>query len=495
MGGVSRRLHLGRLAVAGMAALGLGVIAEACADGGYAPLWKLDKIAYDSGGSSAMLTPGNDTRVNLLLLLADRRGTVVRDPAAKQEGPPLVLFPWAVMAAGANSAATTAETSARIASTKCYLRDDAGAEFLSALEKSKGLLAIEKERLINGRAALRPGCEPVKPLTDAATFSSSAGRSFATYLSGAERFYADDFADAKNQFATLALASDPWVREAALYMVARSALNVAQSSAFDEYGSLKDVAKRDQPTIAAAGTAFDAYLRAYPRGHYAASARGLQRRVAWLGGNQDRVAAAYDEQVARTGAFDGSDGPFELAQEIDLKLLSVGGAEAVRDPMLLATVDLQRMRCDDEARQSCTKQIGQDELERQALLFARDKPLFDYVRAAHALFVRRQPREVLALIPDASHQARFSTVQFSRQMLRGLALDAVRDRNARGFWLSLLPGAVAPYQRPAVELALATHDENSGHIEAVFAPGSQVTHPVMRELLLEHVAGPALLRQ
>ena len=43
----------------------------------------------------------------------------------------------------------------------------------------------------------------------------------------------------------------------------------------------------------------------------------------------------------------------------------------------------------------------------------------------------------------------------STKVARGMALDATRDRNARGFWLSLLPGATQPYQNGAVQLALA----------------------------------------
>jgi hypothetical protein len=61
--------------------------------------------------------------------------------------------------------------------------------------------------------------------------------------------------------------------------------------------------------------------------------------------------------------------------------------------------------------------------------------------------------------------------------------------------MSLFPGASQPYQRDALELALAMHDEKNGRLDLVFAPDSQVRHPIIRELLLEHVAGPDILRQ
>jgi hypothetical protein len=76
-----------------------------------------------------------------------------------------------------------------------------------------------------------------------------------------------------------------------------------------------------------------------------------------------------------------------------------------------------------------------------------------------------------------------------------MALQDVGDRNARAFWLSLFPGAVQPYQREALELALAIDEEHSGRLDLIFAPDSQVRHPIIREILLEEVAGPAILRQ
>jgi hypothetical protein len=76
-----------------------------------------------------------------------------------------------------------------------------------------------------------------------------------------------------------------------------------------------------------------------------------------------------------------------------------------------------------------------------------------------------------------------------------MALQDVQDRNARAFWLSLFPGALQPYQREALELALAIDDEKSGRLDLVFATNSPIRHPIIREMLLEHTAGPAILRQ
>ena len=67
----------------------------------------------------------------------------------------------------------------------------------------------------------------------------------------------------------------------------------------------------------------------------------------------------------------------------------------------------------------------------------------------------------LATLGDAARQGSFNALQFSRQVLRGMALEAPKGRNARGFWTDMLSGAGAPFQRPTIELALAMHDERN----------------------------------
>ncbi|MFL6846263.1 MAG: hypothetical protein ACJ8ER_15445 [Allosphingosinicella sp.] len=489
------RIGRARLVAAALAVA--GVVAYACVDTSESPTWELAKDYYDPGGNAALLTPGNDTRVNLLLLLSDRRGIRVRDPAARREGPPLIFLPWAEMAAAADPA-SRANPSEWLEATRCQSQPAGAAAFIAALRSDPEVPPGEKQRLAAAREAFVPDCAGTVSVPPAVGASTPAGRAFEAYLKGAGDFYGGRFEAGRSTFAALKAAPDPWLREAALYMVARTELNRAQEASFDEYGSLAEPGKRDLAAIAAAGAAFDAYLKAYPTGRYASSARGLTRRVAWLAGNRETLTAAFDRQLAASGPFDGASSAPALAEEIDLTLLDVGGAGAARNPLLLAVADLQRMRCVDDSEtpaEDCTPRLAKVELERQAPLFAGEPALFGYLRATEAFFVRHQPREVIALIPDAARQKRFSYLEFSRQVLRGLALDAVGDRNARGFWLSLFDGAAQPYQREALELALALHDERSGELDRIFAPDSKVRHPVIRQLLLEQVAGPDLLRR
>lgn len=518
---LSRRTKvLGVMAVGVIGAVG----ALASIDYPGPPTWSLAKPGYDAAGSAAMLLPSNDTRVNLYLLLADRRGAKVRDPNAKQESPPLVLFPWATLAAGTEPAQGANEAPAADANSRdwsepsrCESNETGAAEFITAVNASHAVPMGEKQMLIAARQAIAPAVRTIRPGSegadcgtdsiarlDAAKFTSSEGREFASYVYGAQSFYDGDFNLAVERFRNLADRKTPWVREAALYMVGRSELNLAISRSVNEYGELDDRTKRDRASAVAAGAAFEAYLKAYPAGRYASSARGLMRRVYWLAGDTAALANEYGAEIARKGALDGAASDLALVEEVDQKLpLPTNNPQGIRDPVLVAVVDLHRMRRPGEAYSGeteersycCGPAITKAEIALQRPLFGGDTELYDYVRAAEAYFVRRQPGEVLQLIPDAAHQKRFSYLQFSRQMLRGMALQDVGDRNARAFLLTLFPGAVQPYQRGALELALAMQEEKTGRLDLVFAPGSEVRHPIIRQLLLEHVAGPDLLRQ
>lgn len=154
-----------------------------------------------------------------------------------------------------------------------------------------------------------------------------------------------------------------------------------------------------------------------------------------------------------------------------------------------------RMRKPAEDTDSTRPPITRAELERQKPFFASQPELHSYLLAVEALYLRNAPGEVLQLIPDASHESPFTYLQFSRQMLRGMALEQAGDANARQFWRDLFAGATRPWQREALELAYASFEERHGGLARVFAQDSPVRNAVVREILLQFVAGPDLLRQ
>lgn len=516
-----------RLAVAGLL---LGVAlwpgsAGASGDGGCTASWRLE--APNLGCESRIVIgPGNDTRVNLLLLLNDRAGLDgrgLRAPATdaiNQYGYydfGRTFFDWELLAATFYPSRVPAETSEaeagegeELAGGRCQSVTEGGKEFLAGLERNRLVPAADRARLAEGRAGLLGLCRATQggtgvqaELADLAlphTFASLDAREFGGYLAGSAAFYAGDWPAARLHFAALRAAKDPWVRETALYMAARSELNAASNSLgfVDEYG-FYDVTKADQAAARRADEGFANYLKAYPTGRYAGSAAGLVRRARWLAGDVGGQSAAYaalletiDPKTPATA---------ELLDEMDQKFIFNHGADkAARDPLLLAMFDLLRMRSDlsEDSYFGYDRHdlplLTAEELARQQPSFAEHAELYDFLLANQAFYVAHDYRAVLRLLPDDARQQAYTPLAFSRQVLRGMALAELRDRNEAGFWQELLGGASALYQRPTAELGLALNWERAGEVGKAFAAGSPVHDARIRAILLQYSAGAELLR-
>jgi hypothetical protein len=480
------------LLVAGVLALLPVTQAHASGDLGCSIEWKLVNPAMTGCANMPALGPGNDTRVNLLLLLFDRHGTPPeRSPPAT--GP--IFDSWPdfrdrFLPAAANGTMEYADGEG----SRCRSNQSGADGFDAALGATPELPLDERAILLAARKALSPTCADksgaVTTVDDAVQHLRSApGQAFATYLRGAAAFYDGRFDEAATAFTALQGNAQAWLADAAAYMVARVEVNRLQAGAFDQYGSFKGSA--DPPAATRAEASLEAYLHDHPAGQYAASARGLLRRVDWLAGRTDKLAAEYAALLATPPAARGlSDAT--LAEEIDNKLLPLLTPQMTSDPTLLAVVDLMRMR---EAGGKHDASIGLDELEAQRPAFAAASPLFDFLLAVHAFYIDHANAAVLRLLPDATGKRDGDYLWFSRQFLRGMALEALGDRNARGFWSEFYPGATRPLERVAIELGLAMHDESHGRLREVFAAGSLVDSPEIREILLNNGADAALLRQ
>lgn len=489
------RLRAAASALTLAATLTLAAPSHASGDYREPPQWRLihrDLTGYDN---MMMLSPGNDTRVNLALLLADRRGLWPVSGAAKPVALP-ILFGWRTLAqwlSPTDDSADPAYSSGE--GSRCISNDSGSAAFVAAVGAAK-LAASESAALIAARQALRPDCAKPGAAPTLGAVSSSAGKPFAEYLAGAAAFYDGDFDAASAHFTGLHDAKNGWLRETARYMAARVEVNRAQVNLFDEYGNAENFDKVDQRVIAAADAGLHAYLKDYPTGAYAASARGLLRRVYWFGGKHGALAAEYARLFdVAPGARGLSD--VELADEIDNKLLGDLKPGEGADPTLLAVRDLQLLRSAETEADAgcCTDVLSAEQLEGQRAAFKGNPALFDYLLAARSFYVERKPAAVLKLIPDAAKQPGFSQLQFSRQVLRGMALEAVGDRLARGFWLEMLGSVKTDQQHSVLELALAMHDERTGGLAKVFADGSPVDDARLRQILLANVADAPLLRR
>jgi hypothetical protein len=494
-----------RCVATAISAIGLGGLAApagASGDYGCTPRWTLANGSYGCN-DSAVLAPGNDTRVNLHYLLRDRQGGGLAGlsyaPAGEDEdlssGHNFLGWGGFAQAFYRRTAAAEGDADDRSGS-RCVSLTSGYSAFEAAMQANRGLPAGDRAALLTARGILSQTCDARDGEKAAPAWpgvASAPGREYLGYLQAANAFYGGEWDAARDRFGKLKTARDPWVGEAAAYMLPRTDLNAAQENAFDEYGSY-DAAKTDKPALDRARAGFTDYVKRYAKGRYAASARGLVRRTFWLAGDVAGLSREYERLLGATPVA--AEGSLELVQEIDNKLLFMKGArEGIDGPLLLATIDLMMMReVDPEAGDGAPQVITAAQIAAQEPRFAGRADLFGFVQANHAFYVGKDPRRVLALIPDQAKQASFTPLQFSRQVLRGQALAVVKDRNEAGFWRELLGGATAVYQRPVVELALAISYERGGRLAEVFAAGSPIGESAIREILLANVAGPELLR-
>lgn len=486
---------------------------------------------FSLGGSEltceggAMLSPSNDSRLNLMMLMGDRGGMNLGNLAPPKRdygnfvysglGLPYldsssVYLDWPTLRLALYPQESNPQMAPDYAGSRCQSYASGGAALARAMAANKELPAVELAVLATVRAQAEEVCrtgaandrtwdkDAKKPLTAFGQWpsvSSAPGREFLGYMQAADAFYGERFDQARQGFAALASAGDPWVRETAAYMLIRVEFAAAQAGAFTDYGSFEPGEKVDRAAARRGLQALAAYLKAWPNGRYAQSAAGLVRRGLWLTGDYALLGKTYarlleNAPLTKPAAAD-------LVEEVDLKLLfnRDAGNAGREGAMLLASHDLVAMRNTEwEDGKPPKPGISATELDAQAPAFAGQPELFSYLQATHAFHYAKDYRRVLQLIPDDARQPVYSNLAFSRQMLRGMALAALKDRNEGGFWQELLGGAKGGWQRPLVELGLAMNWERSGKVDAVFATGSPIRNPALRATLIDNSAGPALLR-
>ena len=497
---------LGLLAVSGLSL--------ACAGGGFEGTYNLKSVSYGFA-NSAMLAPGNDSRVNLMFLLADKggmssAGLAYPDTAFDWNDNGRVFLDWRMLRAALYKSPKpdySAETPPYEGS-RCAGYAAGTAAFTAAMAANRGLPAAERTALADARVAAEAVCKsasswerqygrdkgtPIAQTAQWPAVASPAGREFLGYLQATDAFYAERFAAASAGFSGLTKASDPFVRETSAYMVARAELAAAQVPAYSDYGSF-EVEKVDRMAARRGIRALNAYLEAWPAGLYTASATGLQRRGLWLAGDLAALGKTYAGLLDT--AAPQKDTAASLVEEIDTKLpYRTDPALAGGSPLLLAMNDLIAMRDASDREGEARPGISAADLAAQAPLFSGQPELFSFLRATHAYYYAKDYRRVLQLIPDDAKRPAYSNLAFSRQMLRGMALASLKDRNEAGFWQQLIGGAKGLWQRPLVELALALNWERSGRLDAVFAPGSPITEPGLRTILIDNSAPAPLLRR
>ncbi|MBK3434378.1 MULTISPECIES: outer membrane assembly lipoprotein YfiO [unclassified Pseudomonas] len=514
-------MRIGLLSPLALALLaGFSLPAQASSDDSCYPDWRVSRDSYEPCSNQPFLSPGNDSRVNLRLLLADKKAAPLapnalgEDDLAQGFGP--VPFPVyrLVPVPATNEEPDNKADDSRTAELDTLLQplgikreeyktagqaflngegsrcrsndDDSATAFISQVIKAQ-MPPAERDVLVKTRLQLLTTCDWSRQVVDAQLTPSANAQLFRTYLQAAGDFYSGRFDYAERGFAAAATSDVPWLKETALYMTARTSLNQAQAEAFDEYG-MPQREHVDKSALSDAEEGFLSYLKHYPQGDYVASARGLLRRVHWLANDDARLAEDFTWQFTEATEAQRNVSVDELVEEADLKLLMVGN-KAANSPMLQVVSDLMAMRAHTPPL------LSREDLDKQKSTFASEPALFDFLQASYALYVEHQPDAALKHLP-ADVPSSLDYFAFSQQTLRALALEAKQDwKAAEALWLQLLPLAKQPLQRDQLELALAMNYERSGQLAKVFAADSPISAKQVRYILLRNVAGPDLLRQ
>jgi hypothetical protein len=464
--------------------------------------------AYDSCNSLPFLSPSNDSRLNLELLLIDAgkltgilnlssENTASRDLA--QLLVPFDLESWQLQEPGLGTDTGSAKTSANSndyaqgEGSRCTNAGDGLEAFNKAVNTAAALPKEESTILIAARSALAPNCSSTtnSNWNTPQGIHSALGREFAVYITGANAFYSGDFLAALNNFKSLKNSANPWLKETSRYMVGRTLLNSAQVMAFGQWGDLQ-LSNVNKDNLKDAEDAFNSYLHDFPHGIYSVSARGLLRRVYWLGDDQARLAEAFDRALANSEKGANNVTIHDLVQEADAKLLASVKIDQIRSPQFLAIIDLMRMRSDGP---NPATPLTLADLEAQKDRFASNPALYKYLLAAFHIYVDNKPEQALALLPNLT-DARLSYFAFSQQTLRVLALDASKQFDAEHkLLLQMLPSAKLPLQSEQLQLALAGLELRTEHVDRVFAPDSPIRDKAIRTILVEYSASAGMLRQ
>ncbi|MCH8542323.1 MAG: hypothetical protein LAT61_02010 [Alcanivorax sp.] len=471
---------------------------------------------YCGGYSLPFLSPGNDSRFNLLLMMWAHHGVSVS--GAQTEGeyappsePPYVHHDfrwhrydqWREMQQQESDRLSTVAASIGVAPQQLVTVRErldgylwglcasngyrASADYLEAL-RDADMPEEDRMALAHARLSMAGLCTDQLDEVSLPDVSKDENAiAFSEYLRGVDYFYREHHADAADTFARAKDASAPWVAETATYMQARASLNLAQQSAIEQWHFQREKADRDE--LSRTHALFEAYLAAFPDGRYAASADGLFRRIYWLQDDQVAAGKAYAEALL-------SAAPGELTalvSEIDLRYLAYQDALAPMPlPALMTARQLQALRSWSRPDEP----LSAEGIKESYAGLSDAEALSDLVVLAWYLFSQEAYDAVIAQTDNDELDA-LDLVGFSRAMYRGIALHREgRWAQAEQHWLAL--AEVVRDELPwmqAVELGLAIALEGGERLHVMFGPDSPVQEPSYRLPAIYYTAPAEVLGQ
>ncbi|TKV15068.1 hypothetical protein FDX04_10790 [Citrobacter sp. wls615] len=368
-------------------------------------------------------------------------------------------------------------------------------QFFAALLADTALTAEQRQALAQARMGLFSDATREQIESSLATLpTDSPAQQYKSYLAAAASFYAGDYASAERDFTQLAKSDRPWLAETAQYMLMRTALNKSSQNSVGEYGDF-DIAKINREDASQAQILAQAYLQRFPQGQYAASTRGMLRRINWYLQAWPQLAGLYEQTLQQSAdAQQLRETVIEYDNVYGMAFYDQSVLEAFPDAPRVSYIELLRaLRLDSNNNPTLT----QAQLDASKPVFEQSQkmPLWHDLQLNLWMATGNYAAIIQAVTP-AHKLAPRDTLAFSEQVLYGEALMGQKNWTAaRDFWQQLLKLSQDNEQRQYVQAKLAATLVYSGDVAAVFAPDSAVTNLRFRSQVLKTQATLEQLRQ
>lgn len=476
-----------------------------------------------------VLTPGNDSRDNLLRLLSEEKSFALPvqnipadvsrsrevyfayhpewDSAPPPAAPPAQsedeTFTRQMAALNIDPTQVMPDDSAERLGTSDYELENrfvsntlaAVSQFNAALLAAPSVTPQQRHDLALARLKLFYGADITAVADILNSFPADTDADlFAYYLSGIAHFYGGNYPAATQDFTLLLKSKQPWLTETAQYMLMRTALNKSSQNSVGQYGDF-DIARINREDAALAQKEAQTYLQRWPTGLYADSARNMLRRINWYLQAWPQLAGLYEQ------AFQQASDAGELRRLVS-EYDNVFGMPFYDQPVQTAFPD--------------APQVSYVELLRALRLNADNKPALTQAQldASKAAFEKSgklplwrnlqlqlwnatgNDAAILQAVTPAKTLPAHDILAFSEQVLYGEALMAQKQWPAAvDFWRQLLQLSQDREQQQFIQAKLSATLVYSGNAAAIFAADSPVTNLRFRSRVLKTQASPELLRQ
>jgi len=476
------------------------------------------------------LTPGNDSRDNLLRLLSEEKSyalpvqampsditrsrdfyfayhpqwdAVALPPAttpAKNEDETLTrqmaglkIDPAQFTSSGTTDSLGTSDYDREDRFVSYTL--DAVSQFNAALLADTTLTPEQRHSLALARMKQFYGTD-IKALTETlnAFPADSNAMLFSRYITGVAHFYGGDYDAATQDFTLLQGSKQPWLAETAQYMLMRTALNKSSQNSVGQYGDF-DVTRVNREDALLAQKEAQAYLQHWPEGRYADSARGMLRRINWYLQAWPQLAGLYEQAFRHAAnAQEMREQVTEYDNVFGRQFLEQPVSEPFPDAPLVSYVELLRsLRLNSSNKPALT----QEQLDASKPVFEKSGklPLWQDLQL-NLWQATGNGDAILQAVKPAKTLPPHDILAFSEQVLYGDALMGKKQWSAANtFWQQLLKLSQDNEQQQYVQAKLAATLVYNGDVAEIFAPDSAITNLRFRSRVLKTQASPELLRQ